>query len=321
MSKKILITGGAGFIGSNIALDLVKKKKEVVVYDNLSTGNKKNLKNIIKNKYFTFINADLLNKKKLNETLKNIDIVYHFAANADIQNTFKNPKVDFNQNILCTFNLLEAMRKNNVKKILFASSSAVYGEPKKIPTPENIKIPIQTSLYGAAKLSSEQLISAYCSGYNFKAVCFRFVSLVGPYYTHGHLIDFIKQLKLNKSKLLVLGDGLQRKSYLHILDAINAINLASKYHLNSKNIIAQNFNVYNIGNNSYIKLNVSINLIIKLMKLNPIIKYTGGKRGWKGDNPFVFLNTNKISKIGWMPKYTVEQAITKTVKWLIDNNG
>ena len=242
MSSNILITGGAGFIGSRITIDLLKKNNKVTVYDNLSTGEKKNLKTVIKKKNFKLVIGDLLNRSKIKKTLKNIDLVYHFAANADIRNSFDNPQIDFDQNIVCTFNLLEAMRSQNIKKIIFASSAAIYGEPNKIPISEKIDIPKQTSLYGAAKLSSENLISAYCEGYDFRAICFRFVSLVGPHYSHGHIIDFINQLKNNPKKLMVLGDGLQKKSYLHVDDAINAINLAVKYHLKAKRNFCKLFN-------------------------------------------------------------------------------
>tara|TARA_B100001057_G_C22823236_1_gene940296 strand:- start:207 stop:1163 length:957 start_codon:yes stop_codon:yes gene_type:complete len=315
MSSNILITGGAGFIGSRITIDLLQKNNKVIVYDNLSTGDKKNLKTVIKKKNFKLVIGDLLNKSKIKKTLKNIDLVYHFAANADIRNSFDNPKIDFDQNIVCTFNLLEAMRSQNIKKIIFASSAAIYGEPNKIPISEKIDIPKQTSLYGAAKLSSENLISAYCEGYDFRAICFRFVSLVGPHYSHGHIIDFINQLKNNPKKLIVLGDGLQKKSYLHVDDAINAINLAVKYHLKAKRI-RKKFNVYNLGNKNFVELTSSIKIILDTMKLKPKITFTGGRRGWIGDNPFVFLDTKKISKLGWKPKYTIEKAIKETVRWL-----
>tara|TARA_B100000989_G_scaffold86874_1_gene62563 strand:+ start:820 stop:1833 length:1014 start_codon:yes stop_codon:yes gene_type:complete len=316
MTSNILITGGAGFIGSRIAIDLLQKNNKVFVYDNLSTGKKKNLKKVIGKKNFKLIVGDLLNKSKIKKALKNIDLVYHFAANADIKNSFDDPKIDFDQNIVCTFNLLESMRIQDVKKIIFASSAAIYGEPNKIPISEKIEIPRQTSLYGAAKLSSENLISAYCEGYDFKAICFRFVSLVGPHYSHGHIIDFINQLKINPKKLTVLGDGLQKKSYLHVDDAINAINLSIDYNFKSKHI-RKSFSVYNLGNKNYVELTSSIKIILNTMKVKPTITFTGGKRGWIGDNPFVFLDTKKISKLGWKPKYTIEKAIEETVRWLI----
>lgn len=316
MTLNILITGGAGFIGSRIAIDLIERNNNVIVYDNLSTGKKNNLQRILKKKNFTLIIGDLLDKNKIKKNLNNIDLVYHFAANADIKNSFKEPKIDFDQNIVCTFNLLEAMRIKNVKRIIFASSAAIYGEPNKIPISEKIGIQSQTSLYGAAKMASENLISAYCEGYNFKAICYRFVSLVGPHYSHGHIIDFINQLKINPKKLTVLGDGLQKKSYLHVDDAINAINLSIDYNFNSKKK-RKKFNVYNLGNKDFIELTSSIKIITKTMKLNPLIYFTGGKRGWIGDNPFVFLDTQKISKLGWKPKYNIKIAIRETVKWLI----
>ena len=226
MKKKILITGCAGFIGSNLVDLLLKKNFTIVGIDNLSTGKKKNLFHALKNKNFRLFKIDLKNKKKIIRLFKKIDTVFHLAANADVRNGFKNPKKDLDENTIVTFNVLEAMRLNNVKKIVFSSTGSIYGETKQIPTPENASFPIQTSFYGASKLACEGLIQAYSDNYNFQCWIFRFVSILGKRYSHGHVFDFYKKLLKNNHNLDVLGDGNQKKSYLNILDCLDAIMIA-----------------------------------------------------------------------------------------------
>ena len=194
MKKKILITGCAGFIGSHLVDFFLKKKFQIIGIDNLSTGNIKFLNKALKKKDFKFYKKDLL-KDNISKYFKNIDTVYHLAANADVRFGLKHTKKDINQNIIVTYKILEAMRKNNVKKIMFSSTGSVYGESKQIPTNENAPFPTQTSLYGASKISAEGIISAYCEGFNLKSYIFRFVSILGPRYSHGHVFDFVKQLK------------------------------------------------------------------------------------------------------------------------------
>ena len=275
---KYLITGGAGFIGSNLAKELSKKNK-VTIIDNLSTGFKKNLP---KNKNIKFVRCDLLNKNKLNKVFKGHKIIFHLAANADIRFGLDHPKKDLEQNAIATFNVLEAMRVNKIKKIVFTSTAPVYGMNKIFPTPENAKMTYQNSLYGASKLYCEGLISSYCEGYNFQSWIFRFVSILGPGYSHGHVYDFVNKLLRNSKKLEILGNGNQKKSYLHVFDAINAISIALK----KSN---QKVNIFNLGHNNYINVNKSVKIIEKHMDLNPKKSYTGGKSGWVGDLPFVFL--------------------------------
>ncbi len=312
MKKTLLVTGCAGFIGSHLVDFLLKKNYNIIGLDNLSTGNKFFLNFALKKKNFKFINIDLLNGN-IEKYFKNIDTVYHLAANADVRFGLNHRKKDINQNIIVTYKILEAMKKNNVKKIMFSSTGSVYGESKQIPTKETAPFPLQTSLYGASKVSAESIISAYCEGYDIRSYIFRFVSILGDRYTHGHVFDFVKQLKYNKKYLHVLGDGNQKKSYLHIKDCIEAIYKGMKY-FNKK------INIINLGTNEYINVKKSIQNICKVLKLKPKIIYKGGKRGWIGDNPFIFLDTKKIRSSGWKPKYSIDESVRATTKFLIKNS-
>lgn len=307
--KKVIITGGAGFIGSNLVDKLLKKKIKITVIDNLTTGFKNHLKT---DKNIKFLKCDLLEKKRLNKIFKGHDFVFHLAANADIKDGLKHPKKDLEQNAIATFNVLEAMRINKIKKIVFTSTAPVYGNTSEFPTKENAAMSYQTSLYGASKLYCEGLISSYCEGYQFQSWIFRFVSILGPRYSHGHVYDFVKMLLKDNSKLPVLGNGRQRKSYIHVHDCINAILFAIK---NSKNKV----NIFNLGHNNYINVNKSIEIISRIMNCNPKLIYTGGSRGWVGDLPFVFLDNKKIKKTGWKPKLSIEESIKQTTNWLLQN--
>jgi UDP-glucose 4-epimerase len=309
IKKKILVTGCAGFIGSNLVDFFLSKKYSIVGIDNLSTGNMLNLLDASKNKKFSFYKCDLLKFLEIKKYFKNIDLVIHLAANADVRYGPKHPKKDLQQNLLVTTNVLEAMRVNNVKKIVFSSTGSVYGETKEYPTPENAKFPRQTSLYGASKVSCESFISAYVESFGMQAWIFRFVSILGERYTHGHVIDFYKSLVKNPKLLKVLGDGNQRKSYLYIADCIEAIYIA----LNKSN---KKINIFNLGTNDYIKVKKSIKYICNELNLKPQLQYEGGKSGWIGDNPFIFLDTNKIRSLGWKPKLSIEKSIVKTVRYL-----
>jgi UDP-glucose 4-epimerase len=311
--KTYIVTGAAGFIGSNIVDRLLLGGNKVIGIDNFSTGRIEFLDNAFKNSLFSFYEIDLLNFEKLKKIMRNAESVFHFAANADVRFGINYPKKDIEQNILVTSNILEAMRYSNLKKIIFASTGSVYGEAKVIPTPENAAFPIQTSLYAASKLACEGLISAYCEGYNMKSWIFRFVSILGERYTHGHVIDFYKSLRNNKKLLKVLGNGNQKKSYLYVQDCIEGIFLA----LRKSN---HKINIFNLGTDEYIKVKNSIKWICNELNLNPKLNYEGGKRGWIGDNPFIFLDINKIRSLGWKPKLTIQQSVIKTVKYLQKNN-
>lgn len=313
MKKIILITGCAGFIGSHLVDFYLKKKLKVIGLDNLSTGNKFFLTSALKNKNFKFIRVDLF-KDSIEKYFRKIDTVYHLAANADVRFGLQHRKKDINQNVLVTYKVLEAMKKNNVKKIMFSSTGSVYGDTTQIPTNETAPFPTQTSLYGASKISAESIISAYCEAYQMKSYIFRFVSILGDRYSHGHVFDFIKQLKDNKKSLFVLGDGNQKKSYLNIKDCIDAIHKGMQYFDNKINVI-------NLGTNEYVDVKNSIKYICQVLKLKPKIYFKGGKRGWVGDNPFIFLTTKKIRSTGWKPKYTIEESIKITARYLLKNQS
>jgi UDP-glucose 4-epimerase len=310
--NNILVTGCAGFIGSNLVDFFLEKNFYIIGIDDLSTGKISFLKNAFNHKKFRFIKQDLLNFKKITKYFKNIDLVIHLSANADVRNGPLHPKLDLEKNLIVTSNVLEAMRLNNVRKIAFASTGSIYGEAKKIPTPENVDFPIQTSLYGASKLGCEGLISAYSEAYNIKSWIFRFVSILGERYTHGHVIDFYRSLIKTPKSLKVLGDGNQKKSYLYVQDCIEAIYLA----LRKSN---QKVNIFNLGTNDYCRVKDSIKWICNELNLSPKLKYNGGKRGWVGDNPFIFLDVKKIKSLGWKPKLSIEHSIIRTVQYLRNN--
>jgi UDP-glucose 4-epimerase len=239
-------------------------------------------------------------------------MVFHLAANADVRFGTSHPEKDLQQNTIATFDVLEAMRANGIKEIAFSSTGSIYGEAELIPTPENAPFPIQTSLYGASKLACEGLIQAYCEGFGFRSWIFRFVSILGERYTHGHVFDFYKQLLENPNELKILGNGEQRKSYLYIHDCLDAM-FFSMEKFNKK------VNIINLGTNEYCRVNDSISWINQYLGLKPKIIYTGGERGWIGDNPFIFLDTTKINAAGYKPKLSIRESIIKTLEYLVQN--
>lgn len=312
-----LVTGCAGFIGSSLVDRLLLEGHKVVGIDNMSTGIAEFLKSANKNKNFKFIKADLISKNNWEIFLENIDAVYHMAANADIRGGLSDPRKDIENNTLATFNLLEAMRESGVKKIIFASSAAALGEPDIFPTPETCPIPDQTSLYGASKMACEGLISSYCEGYQFEGYVFRFVSLLGPRHPHGHVFDFVKQLIHNPKNLRILGDGHQTKSYLHINDCINALLHIAEGKFSQD--LKKSFNIFHLGCPDYCEVNDSAKWICNTLGLNPMIEYSGGDRGWIGDNPFVFLDVSKALSTGWQIENSIESSVRETTKWLVNN--
>lgn len=309
---KAFITGVAGFIGSNMCDRLLSMGYEVVGYDNFSTGQFEVLNDALKNPKFKLIEGDLLDFELLKLSMSHCDFVFHFAANADIKDGLNHPRKDLEQNTLATFNVLESMRLNEIKNIVFSSTGSVYGESKVIPTPEDAPFPIQTSLYAASKVAGETLIQAYSEGYNIQSWIFRFVSILGERYSHGHVFDFYKSLINNPSSLTVLGNGLQKKSYLHVSDCVDAILLAI-----TKS--SEKVNIFNLGTNEYCQVIDSIGWITKHLGLNPKLEFTGGERGWVGDNPFIFLDTKKIRNLGWTPKFSINEGVISTLKYLQSN--
>jgi len=309
---KFIITGCAGFIGSSLVDRLLGHGHQVVGIDNFSSGQRRFLESALTNKNFKLVEADLLDPEHLNPALAGGDVVFHFAANADVRFGTDHPRRDLEQNTIATYNVLEAMRANGVKKILFSSTGSVYGESKVIPTPEDGPFPIQTSLYGASKLAGEGLIAAYCEGFGFQSWIFRFVSILGERYTHGHVFDFYRKLKDDPTVLPVLGNGQQKKSYLYIQDCLDAMLLALEK-ANDK------VNVLNLGVDGYCQVNDSIGWICESLKVKPTMQYSGGDRGWIGDNPFIFLETKRIQALGWKPKHTIREGVLKTVEFLQHN--
>lgn len=309
---KIVVTGCSGFIGSNLVDHLLARGHTVIGIDNFSTGQRKFLENAISQHNFELIEGDLLDLPGLKNWISGTEFVYHLAANADVRFGTEHPRKDLEQNTIATFNVLEAMRANNIKKIVFSSTGSIYGEAQIIPTPENAPFPIQTSLYGASKLAGESLIAAYCEGFGFQSWIFRFVSILGERYTHGHVFDFYNNLKKDPKRLKVLGNGKQRKSYLYIQDCLNAIQIALDK-------TSDKVNIFNLGVDSYCELNDSIGWICAELGVQPQLEYTGGDRGWIGDNPFIFLATSKIRALGWYSKLSIQEGVIQTVRYLNEN--
>ena len=309
---KAFVTGAAGFIGSTLVDRLLARGDEVVGWDNLSTGLLEFLGDARKSERFHFIEGDTLDRAGMTKAVAGADAVFHMAANADVRFGTEHPEKDLEQNTIATFNVLEAMRANGVKRIVFPSTGSVYGEHGTFPTPEDAAFPVQTSLYAASKLAGEALISAYCEGFGFQGWIFRFVSILGERYTHGHVFDFYKKLLATPKELAVLGDGTQRKSYLYVQDCIDAIFLAMER-------ARAKVNILNLGHETYIDVKRSVGWITQALGLAPVIHYGGGARGWIGDNPFIFLDIARMRALGWRPKVSIEDAVIKTLRWLEAN--
>jgi UDP-glucose 4-epimerase len=309
--KKILVTGGAGFIGSHLVDRLIEKGNRITIFDNLSSGKIEYIKDHLENPDFNLIKGDLLDKDAIEGACKDVDLVFHVAANPDVKLGASDTKIHFDQNILATYNLLEAMRKNNVKKIAFTSTSTIYGEARIIPTPENYGPLIPISLYGASKLAGEALITSYSHTFDMQAWIFRFANIVGPRSTHGITVDFIRKLRENPISLEILGDGKQEKSYLNVSECVDAILFAIE---KSK----EDVNIFNIGSEDTISATEIGKVIVEEMEL-PVVRfiYTGGSRGWKGDVPRMRLGIEKLKAIGWKPAYTSERSVRETVRALL----
>lgn len=306
---RYFVTGGAGFIGSTLVDRLLAEGHSVTAYDNFATGQRPFVAQALAHPNYTLVEADLLDLPRLTTALAGHDLVFHLAANADVRFGTDHPRRDLEQNTIATHNVLEAMRANGVRRIAFSSTGSVYGEPEVFPTPENAPFPVQTSLYAASKLAGEGLISAYCTGFGFQGYIFRFVSILGERYTHGHVFDFYKQLRADPTRLRVLGNGQQRKSYLYVQDCVDAmLTVIDK----SEAPVA----VYNLGTDEYCQVNDSIGWICEHLGLAPERQYTGGERGWIGDSPFIFLDTAKVRALGWRPKLTIHKGVRKTVAYL-----
>jgi UDP-glucose 4-epimerase len=309
---KVMVTGGAGFIGSNLVDRLLLAGHDVIAYDNFSTGQRPFLATALASSQFRLVEGDLLDIGRLSQAMQGCDLVFHLAANADVRYGTLHTRKDLEQNTFCTYNVLESMRLNGVRRIAFSSTGSVYGEPEVFPTPEDAPFPIQTSFYGASKVAAEALIQAFCEGFGFQGVIFRFVSILGERYTHGHVFDFYKKLRAHPEQLDVLGNGRQRKSYLYIQDCIDAMLLAvERAH--------QPVSVFNLGTDEYCEVNDSIRWITDYLQVAPQLNYSGGERGWIGDSPFIFLDCRKIRALGWRPNLSIREGIIKTLEYLIGN--
>ena len=309
---KCFVTGAAGFIGSSLVDRLLASGHEVVGIDNFSSGQREFLSSALTRPGFRLVEGDLLDIDTLRSAMTGAEVVFHLAANADVRFGTDHPRRDLEQNTIATWNVLESMRALNVRRIAFSSTGSVYGEAAKIPTPEDAPFPVQTSLYGASKLAAEGMIAAYCEGFGMQGFIFRFVSILGERYTHGHVFDFYKQLLADPTRLHILGNGKQRKSYLYIQDCVDAILKA----LESGEGKVQ---VYNLGTNEYCEVNNSVSWICNYLGLNPQLTYSGGERGWIGDNPFIYLDCSKIRALGWTPKLTIRESVEKTIAYLAAN--
>ena len=317
--EKVLVTGSSGFIGSHLVDTLLERGHSVIGFDNMSTGVGSFMSGALGHKEFTFIQGDILNLEALRTAVHDVDVVYHLAANADIRGGIENTRRDLEQNTIGTYNVLESMRlSNRARRICFASSAAAIGEPREFPTPEHLACPSQTSLYGASKMAGEGLISAFANAFGIEAYCFRFVSLLGPRYPHGHVYDFVRKLKENPGRLEILGDGTAKKSYLHIFDCISALMMVVQ-DIRPAEEAQHPFAVYNLGLDESIEVRESARLISAALDLKPLHIYGKGQRGWIGDNPIVLLDTAKIRSLGWKPVHSIEESITQTAQWLADN--
>jgi UDP-glucose 4-epimerase len=311
---RVFVTGAAGFIASHMVDRLLAAGHSVVGFDNMSTGQRRFLEKALGHPQFRFHQADLLDRTSLAQAMEGAELVVHFAANADVRFGTEHPRKDLDQNTIATWNVLEAMREQGSKRIVFSSTGSVYGEPDIFPTPETCPFPIQTSLYGASKLAAEGLIQAYCEGFGLQGYIFRFVSILGERYSHGHVFDFYQQLAEHPERLHVLGNGHQRKSYLYVQDCIDGI-LAAIERANDK------VNIFNLGTDEYCEVNDSIGWICEHLGLRPKFTYSGGERGWVGDSPFIQLDCSRIRALGWRPRLTIKQAVLATIEYVSANNA
>jgi UDP-glucose 4-epimerase len=313
--RRACITGGAGFIGSNLADALIAKGTEVVIVDDFRTGRREFIAEALSHPRVRLIEGDVLDEAILREAFRDCDWVFHLQANADVRRGLEHPGLDLRQNTLATGHVLEAMRAEGVSRIAFSSTGSVYGEPVVFPTPEDAPFPVQTSLYGASKLAGEGLIEAYAAGYGFIGLIFRFVSILGERYTHGHVFDFYRALRRDPTRLIVLGDGRQEKSYLYVGDCVSAILTAAEHHSEEPGP-----HIYNLGTEETIVVDESVGIIAEHLELSPSIEHTGGQRGWTGDSPLIRLDTARIRSLGWQPKLTIAEGIVRTLDWLGAND-
>jgi UDP-glucose 4-epimerase len=311
--KKVFVTGGAGFIGSNITARLLFNGAKVTCYDNLSLGKLEFLKPYMACRNFKFVKADLLDAETLSKNIRGHELILHLAANSDIREGTAHTDIDLKCGTLATYNVLEAMRISGIKKIIFASTSAVYGEAAaKTPTSENYGPLLPISFYGASKLACEGLISAFAHNFNYQAWIFRFANIVGPNMTHGAIFDFINKLKVDPKKLEVLGDGKQSKPYLHVDECVDGMLFG---YGNSH----QSLNIFNLACEGATSVKMIAKTVVSEINSAALISYTGEKRGWTGDVPYVRLDPSKLKKLGWKAKLSSDEAVKLAIKQVINN--
>ncbi len=311
---KAFVTGGAGFIGSHLVDKLIEKGNVVTVYDNMSSGKKQYIEHHLNDENFTFVEADLLDFERLKREISGHDVVFHIAANPFVRLGEEQTKLDMEQGVIATYNVLEAMRLNGIKKIVFSSSSVVYAETPPIALPETYGPTLPISLYGAGKLGAEGLISAFCGTFDFQAWIYRFANVVGIRGTHGVIVDFVDKLRKNPKELEILGDGKQQKPYLHATDIVDGI--MHGFEKSDKQI-----NLFNLGPDTNTTVTRIAEMVVEEMGLSDVeFKYTGGKRGWKGDVPRFQLDASKINKLGWKASYSSDEAVRKSIRELLNTN-
>ena len=309
---RALVTGGAGFIGSHVVDRLLADGHDVTAFDDFSSGQEQFLERAVAAPRFRLTRGTILDRQALTAAMSGADIAFHFAANADVRFGAAFPERDLQLNTVGTFNVLEAMRASGVARIVFPSTGSVYGEPDVFPTPEDAPFPRQTSMYGAAKLAGEALIQAYAEAFGMQSYIFRFVSILGERYSHGHVFDFYQQLRAHPGQLHVLGDGTQRKSYLYVHDCLDAIWCALER-------ATERVNIFNLGTDAHCDVNESIQWITRALGVAPALSYAGGTRGWIGDSPFIFLDCRRIRELGWQPRISIHEAIERTLRYLQAN--
>jgi UDP-glucose 4-epimerase len=308
---KYFITGGAGFIGSHMVDALLQRGEKVTVFDNLTSGKLDYISHHCTDKHFEFIRGDLGDLNRLKEAVGGHDFIFHFASNPDIARGMLETDLDLREGIILTYNVLEAMRLNGVKKIIYSSGSGVYGEAGTIPTPENYGPLLPISMYGASKMACEGLISAFCHLFDIQAWIFRFANIVGKRQTHGVGFDFIRRLRKDSTRLKILGDGNQSKSYIHVKDAVDAMLFVLER-------ARDRVNFFNVSTNDYITVTEIAQLVVKELGLENVkFEYTGGDRGWKGDVPSVRFDLNKIKSYGWKATLSSIEAIRKSVREML----
>jgi len=315
--KTALITGGAGFIGSHLVDKLMELGWNVRVLDDLSAGSLDNVRRWLENERFEFVKGDMRNSGIVEEAVEGVDVVFHLAANPEVRIGSQSPELLYETNVLITYNLLNAMRNSNAKHLVFTSSSTVYGDAEVIPTPEDYAPLEPISVYGGAKLAAEALISGYAHTFGFRALIFRLANIIGERSNHGVIYDFINKLRRNPNELEILGDGTQRKSYLHVSDTIEGMLHVFEHFQKSDKTV----DFYNLGNDDWITVREIAEIVAGEMGLRPRFVFTGGVdggRGWRGDVKFMRLSIEKAKETGWRPRMNSYEAVRRTVRELLE---